>query len=121
MIISKKYKYIFIKTKKAGTTSLEKYLLELDPTALNTMTRSVMSSAPLGPHTNVRALSKHTNIHDYTIFSIIRNPWDKAVSKYYFDLYKGTKEVKPIPFSTWCTFPMGLPPDYTYFTITGNP
>jgi len=100
MIISHKYKFIFIKTRKTGGSSIEKYLLDyLEGTDY------VFGGMPpegLRPY-NVEGDQEHkgwrwikenypVEWNSYYKFAVDRNPWDRYVSAYYW--YKSAKPKK---------------------------
>lgn len=100
MIISHKYKFIFVKTRKTAGSSVEKVLSQyLGPNDIRT-------SMPIE---NISALNISENAEqhigrkeisnmfpeewkNYYKFTIERNPWDKTVSAFYF--YKDFKPRK---------------------------
>ena len=99
MIISHKYKFIFIKTRKTAGSSVEKYLSSyLGPTDIctgsvadNTPQRNITDS---DGHKNWRWVKEHYPVEwkTYYKFAVDRHPWDKMVSFYYY--YKAHKPYK---------------------------
>lgn len=112
MIISHKYKFIYIKTRKTASTSIELVLSTLlDPYQHDLATRLVKSDESLRsklgipgpmnfyrhdgkgsikwkPHTSLQNLFEselYDKIKDYMVISSIRNPYDRQVSSYYWD------------------------------------
>lgn len=99
MIISHKHKFIFIKTRKTAGSSIEKFLMsrlgpsdifggmeyeDLSPKNLNTFRE----------HADHKHIRKNYPFEwkNYYKFCVERNPWDKAVSFYYW--YKESKPNK---------------------------
>jgi hypothetical protein len=77
-MINHRYKFIFIRLPKTGSQSIGKILnqLENDPTSPN----------PPG-HQTARDYLKclgHKTFYQYSKFGVIRNPWDRVVSHYFF-------------------------------------
>jgi hypothetical protein len=106
MIISHKYKFIFIKTRKTAGSSIEKYLFEyLGPNDICSG-----SSRDNTPRLNVDIGKRHykdghlpwTYIKEnwpeewnsYFKFAVDRNPWDKTVSYYYWIKHSKPKKTK---------------------------
>lgn len=99
MIISHRYKVIFIKTRKTAGSSIEKYLIDyLGPDDVCTGS---------DPDKTLRLNTEETNGHkswqwieknypeewkSYFKFAVERNPWDKLVSAYFY--YKKRKPKK---------------------------
>ena len=117
MIISFKHKFIYVKNRKVGGTSLEKYLIDklIDP-SIDVHTGSKIDNYQSNKikMTDGQEVSGHISIIDisrilkknlenlmseFFIFSIERNPFDKVVSSYHFhkkdedflDFIKNTK------------------------------
>lgn len=103
MIISHKYKFIFLKTKKTAGTSLEIALSRLcderdvvtpigeeklrkeeggRPGKLVKTEKVLFKNHVTASHVKAHINSKIWN--NYCKFTIERNPWDKAISAYYF-------------------------------------
>ena len=87
MIISPKYKFIFLATEKTGCTSVSNALENINDT------KKIIGN--LVPIYNYNYLySKHTSFsefknnysdfNDYFKFAFVRNPWDRVVSWYNF-------------------------------------
>lgn len=102
MIISHQYKFIFIKTRKTGGSSVEKIMLDY----LKGTDYVFGSMLPEGmpPH-NVTKDVEHTDWqwikHNYPTewktyfkFAIERNPWDRFVSAYHWYVERQSKKVK---------------------------
>jgi hypothetical protein len=85
MIISHKYKFIFIAVPKTGTTSIE---AKLDP--LNEVFQLSSEAMDRGSsnikHITLENLKAHTNknLDSYFSFAFCRNPWDRHLSIYKF-------------------------------------
>lgn len=93
MIISTKYKYIFIANPKTGTTSIQSYLLENDSSAKNYHVVLNNKSYSFNEH-DTAAKIKETlgeEYNNYKTFGFIRNPLAKRVSGYHF--YKNGKPI----------------------------
>lgn len=100
MIISHKYKFIFIKTRKVAGSSIEKFLYPYLDHKTDVLTGSPSDGVPQLNLPKIlkkpngsgagHASYKHAkqilqnNIKDYFIFSAERNPWDKCISSYKF-------------------------------------
>jgi len=77
MIISHTNKFIFIKSEKTASSSVER---ALEPFLLET--DIYLSNSHMLPFQIIETHS--INIFDYFKFSIVRNPYDKMVSHYYW-------------------------------------
>jgi hypothetical protein len=84
MILSEEKKLIFLHIPRTGGTSIRS-LFNIDP-VLGCFSAKMMKQQ-LGDKYN-----------DYRSFTVVRNPWDRAVSLYYFLTKK-----RPQPFATWIT------------------
>lgn len=94
MIISPKYKFIFIKTQKTAGSSIEKILL--DKIKDNDPDLIFGGMLPEGmPPINIKIVAEHHGCdfikkfytqawNEYFKFTIERNPWDKVVSQYFW-------------------------------------
>jgi len=106
MLVSHSHKFIFIKTRKVGGSSVEKIIVDnfFDP-SIDICTGSPRDGTPR-TNTNNRLGHIPWNLilkevgsdvwNSYYKFTIERNPWDKIVSQYYWKA-KG----KGIPFEKW--------------------
>ena len=84
MIISHKYKFVFIKTRKTGGSTIEKILRPLlgkDDVCTGSKRDN---TPPLNLPSGVSGHKAKPIPKGYWSFSIERNPWDKVVSSYYF-------------------------------------
>jgi hypothetical protein len=116
MIISHKYNFVYIKTSKTASTSIEIALSSLlDKSAGDIATtlspldqekrRQLKFQGPINhsakrrilyfPHDSLQTLSSKKiwpSVNDYLIISSIRNPWDRFVSEYFWNQRK-----RPLP------------------------
>ena len=81
MIISHKYKFVFIHIPKTAGTFVTELLLSLDKDAIN-----LYSDDNNGHQTFflIKQMKIYDTIKNYTFFTIIRNPIDKLISWYNF-------------------------------------
>ena len=132
MIISVKHRFIFIKTRKVGGSSLEKYLIDKlvdKKTDIHTGTSTNEYSnnniarkdgGSISGHLAIIDIAKilHKNIadliSDFYIFSIERNPYDKCVSSFFFS--QDNKD----DFSTFLKYSKKIPKDWHKYTINNN-
>lgn len=104
MIISHKYKFIFIKTSKVGGSSIEKVIYDnffdkkIDCWTGDPRIKHKQFNVPASLVGDFHASSKQIleskivteeQWQDYFKFSIERNPWDKVVSHFYWKVLKG--------------------------------
>jgi hypothetical protein len=95
MIISHKYKFIFIKTYKTAGTSLEAYLsdycgeddviTEIFPPVSGHWPRNAESFYNHMPAVEVRHRVGEALWHSYFKFCVERNPWEKVLSFYWME------------------------------------
>ena len=92
MIISHKYKCIFIRIPKTGSTSIETLLKELDPNCIS----SDESTPPYGHHSanQVKQMIDIKIWNAYFKFCFIRDPYKWFLSQY-SDNMKRTHEISP--------------------------
>jgi len=129
MIISHKYKFIFIKTRKVGGTSIELFLRQhLGDTDI--ASRLVYENCP-----SINCSDNNTLNHagwsyiadrwpdewqNYYKFTIDRNPWDKVVSAFFY--WQGRHQEGPWPptaygFRQWAKMPnRSFPNDWEKYT-----
>ncbi len=89
MIISDKYKYVYVSIPKTGTLSvrtwLRKYYEGIPLKIFNKLNRHAPRHPGMGYHShNVPDVCK-----DYLIFTTVRNPYARAYSAYKFERFKG--------------------------------
>lgn len=100
MIISHNYKFIFIKNRKVGGSTLENYLqnfLNEDDIFISDPRDNLKNVNDMGikePHIGCHEIQKNWPIEfkSYFKFTVERNPWDKIVSAFYF--YKAVGQSK---------------------------
>ena len=104
MIISHKYKFIFIKTLKTAGTSIEMYL---SPLCSNDDVVTPIGSDPEGhnPRNHDELFFSHIQAKDarlllsrqiwdnYYKFCVERNPWDKTLSHFFWKKHKKDKDL----------------------------
>lgn len=101
MVLSHKHKFIFIKNQKVAGSSLEKilynYLGESDICTGSTSDDTPSQNTNgIFEHVDCKWISKNYPVEwkYYYKFTIERNPWDKAVSYYYWLKYFSPEYVK---------------------------
>jgi len=103
MIISPKYKFIFIKTQKTAGSSIEKILLDKisDDDNLVFGGMGTENMPPVNTHKNIEHHSilfvkQHFPIeyNNFFKFTVERNPWDKVVSQYYWAMSRDPKRTE---------------------------
>lgn len=125
MIISHRHRYIFVHAPKTGGTSLamaleskvgkDDILLGDTPKALNRRKRqkALTASGRLWKHAQLRdiqGLVGQAEIDSYFVFTIVRNPWDRVVSYYFwlrdqkFD-HPAVSLAKSLPFTDFLNNP----------------
>jgi hypothetical protein len=126
MIISYTHNFIFIKTRKVGGTSFEKYIIDnhFDPEK-DKCTGSIVDDYPwynipceAKGHMPWEKIKEYEPSADtFRAFTFERNPWDKCVSQYYFFRDKIKAIPKEMSFSqylelsTKLTAEQGMPID----------
>jgi hypothetical protein len=120
MLISYTHNFIFIKTRKVGGTSFEKYIIDnhFDP-ALDKCTGSKVDNIPWYnmpngsrghmPWEDIKKVEPEAET--FRVFTFERNPWDKCVSQYYFFRDKINTIPKDMTFSQFLKNPSNLPVD----------
>ncbi len=101
MIISHKYKFIFIKTRKTAGSSIEKYLynyLGQDDICTGSIIENTpaLNSKFTDGHISALEIQKQYPVEfkNYFKFAVERNPWDKVVSYYFYQRHKKKKRTK---------------------------
>jgi hypothetical protein len=102
MIVSDKYRCIYVRIPKTGSTSIEDTLKELDPDCMS----SDNSIPPYG-HVSLDWLSREIDpqkFKDYYVFTTVRNPYDWFISGY-MDHYQYSM---PYAETTWSMLTSGM-------------
>tara|TARA_Y100000389_G_scaffold205056_1_gene262533 strand:+ start:12408 stop:13040 length:633 start_codon:yes stop_codon:yes gene_type:complete len=119
VLISHKYKFIYIKNMKVAGSSVESFFGKycINPASNYTYNDDIdehvddygiIGSRATGKGTNwVSHISAQTIerqigkevFNEYLKFCVIRNPYDKMVSRYFYDI---SKERTTLPFKDWC-------------------
>lgn len=86
MVISHKYKCVFIHIPKNGGTFVTNFMQSVDPSSQNCF---IGSSGHQTINTIIKTYENFHSIKDYTFFAVIRNPIDKILSSfnYYWHSY----------------------------------
>ena len=106
MIISPKYKFVFIAPEKTGTTSIHDALEQIEDNNLivgklvgddNTNSNCKGGVDATEPHKYKHSDCKRSgnflnSYSDYFKFAFVRNPWDRVVSWYCFEKKKFTNK-----------------------------
>jgi len=130
MIISHKYKFIFVKTAKVAGTSIEVFLSQYcGPQDVLT---------PIFPHVephsarNYEGYFNHMPAHQirervgpeiwdtYFKFCVERNPWEKALSWYRMKTLRGDRDFKDLTFDAYLAGTQ-LPINFPHYTEPNNP
>ncbi|TCL09207.1 sulfotransferase family protein [Shimia isoporae] len=103
MIISHKFKFVFIRPMKVGGTSTEIAMMNVLRAHSD---KSEIVSQP--PHYNVaQVMSKYgEEVVDYRFYSVVRNPWDRAVSMFFHRnrlLAEKPQSEQVVAFREWIT------------------
>lgn len=103
MIISHKYKFIFIKTRKTAGTSIESYLSQycgnkdiLTPVYPPVEIHKPRNSNGFNNHmlaSNVREIVGSEIWDNYYKFCVERNPWDKTLSYYHMINFRNNEKL----------------------------
>jgi len=151
MLVSHTHKFIYLKTKKTGGTSVEAYLerfcLPKDVTDLGAHDREQIISdrGIVGARNNGRSISNDIYYNHmpakelkalvgddvwntYTKICVMRNPWDRMVSKFWWQLQPQLRRYEDYPFSEIREYfewfienkPRWLADDLDVFTIDGE-
>jgi hypothetical protein len=97
VMISDKYKCIFIHTERTGGTSIERSLLEIGPDDRPEFLPEMGPKHIVAREARDRFGAERWN--KYFKFSIVRNPWDLVVSNYFFPWWHKAEE--EIVFKDW--------------------
>ena len=86
MIISIKNKYIFLAVPKTGTTSIQKFLLENDPSAKKNRINIDGEEYRFKEHYTAIEIKRVLGVHydNFMVFGFIRHPYSRLVSSYFF-------------------------------------
>ena len=86
MIISEKHNYIYLACPKTGTTSIEKFLLEQDPSALQNKIIIDGKLLRFKGHATAKTIQSKLqgDFKKYQIIGFIRHPYSRMVSSYFF-------------------------------------
>lgn len=119
MLISEKYRYIFIAIPKTGTTAVQTFILENDSSCRWNSIIIEDKNIEAEEHITAKRLKDllGKKYEDYTVFTFIRDPYSRGVSGYFFYKNGKTKKskyfirnvaaklnsfiTKIIPFSIW--------------------
>lgn len=100
MIISPKYKFIFLSTMKTGSTSVNEILSKIEDPEKEVY--DFDENDPMLPKNYDRKFYKHSSCFDlqedkyrnYLKFAFVRNPWDRVLSWFFF--YKESNVMKKL-------------------------
>lgn len=87
MLISEKYKYIYIDIPKTGCTAIQNYLLKHDKSCRTGGITRDGKWIRVDSHTktkDLRSMMGKEAFDEYTVFTFIRNPYARGVSAYFF-------------------------------------
>lgn len=113
MLISHRHKFIFVHVQKTGGSSIWRALAPLcDPSELTLAERSGLHSH--SPASEIIRVVGRDVWDSYFTFAFERNPWDKCLSLYYYQLQNWHRYRKPFrprqpTFRQWF-YPYGLLP-----------
>jgi sulfotransferase famil protein len=92
MIISYKHRFIFIKTRKTGSSSIQMALSTVcgdeDIIVCDQLNRNLDKAFSRNPHTNLRQMKlaiAEGAWRSFFKFAFVRNPWDLVVSRYHWE------------------------------------
>lgn len=129
MIVSRRHRFVFVKTRKTAGSGLEAYLRQFlgekdlatgmsEVEALNVAgTAFVRGRKSLGHVPLSHILNHCPDTQDYFKFTIERNPWDKCVSQWWF--FKRRHKYKNV-FEDYIKDASGLPVDWPKYAIDGK-
>jgi hypothetical protein len=89
MIISPKYKFVFILNEKTGCTSIYNVLKNIDDRKkiVGEIVPKDHNNYLYSKHTSCSEFqNNHSDFNDYFKFAFVRNPWDRVVSWYNFSM-----------------------------------
>ena len=128
MLLSHEHKFIFVHVQKTGGTSVMKALRPYcDPKALADIERAGLPAHATAKEI-IAALGRPM-WDEYFTFAFERNPWDKCVSLYYYQLEHRHRYAKPLrpreptfgqwlyPFGVW---PKKLKPSFARYEVDGR-
>lgn len=86
MIISEKHKYIYLACPKTGTVSVERFLMEQDPTASRNEIVIDGHLIKFAGHSKVKDIKEklNNNFKHYQVIGFVRHPYSRIVSSYFF-------------------------------------
>jgi len=125
MLISYTHNFIFIKTRKVGGTSFEKYIIdnhfdhEKDKCTGSKVDNIKWYNMPNGSrgHMSWEEIKHYEpEAETFRVFTFERNPWDKCVSQYFFFRDKIKTIPKETTFSEFLKNPANLPVDYPRYS-----
>lgn len=129
MIISHKYKFIFVKTRKTAGSTFEKLIrpyLGKDDICTGS-TRDGTDPLNCKPDTNghlpLKDILRDSFVDGhsgYDYFTIERNPYDKVVSSYYWHQHIKPDQFGDMSFQTYMKTCNLLPRDWKLYTINGE-
>jgi hypothetical protein len=118
MIVSYKHKFIFFRTRKTASSSIQAALSSVlgpDDVVTGTIKEGDKVNDKYGagknmdkfftdhPHPSYADVSRHLNVRDFFSFGFVRNPFDIAVSRYHWDITgKGGQKSDMAGFKAWC-------------------
>lgn len=109
MILSHSKKFIFIKTRKCGGTSIQNTLLEFcnenDFVTKGYNNLMNKNKNPFEEFSSLNEIKKYTNIdlNDYFKFGVVRNPFSVTLSRYLYQIRMGRLRETPTKnnFNSW--------------------
>jgi len=127
MLISHRHKLVFIKTRKVGGTSFEKYFMDNHFNFQGDVCTGSIINNILPCNTTLKGhvpwdviLREYPEAEFYKKFSIERNPWDKCVSLYYFYKAEGRYFADNASFSDFISHRELLPQDLQQYINAPN-
>jgi len=127
MIISHKYKFIFVKTAKTAGTSIEIFLSQhcgpmdvITPIILHVKPHSARNYAGYYNHIEAHAIRDKIGTdtwNSYLKFCVERNPWEKTLSHYYMKKFTEDPSLTLNRYLAQGQFPV----NFQKYTEPGNP